>query len=177
MCIAVISAWPDFAVPDAVRARLGEQQRLVTGDVLKAREIRAQFGLAVQVHVERADVEEREIEKFGRWKVDVRKQAGGRGVLGRVVEVAKKILDPDPAVPADDASRNLIAKRKGQHRRMLRQLRDLPDDVLPDVPRHPSIVEERDMLRPRKPDHHAKPMARRFVQQIRTWRVYRCGPY
>ena len=48
---------------DAVGARLGEQQRLVAGDVLQPGEVRAQVGLAVQVDVERADVERTETSR------------------------------------------------------------------------------------------------------------------
>jgi len=76
-------------------------------------------------------------------------------------------------MPADDARWNLVAERKGQRRRMLRERRDLPDDVLPDAARQPSIVEEGDMLRPRKSDHHAKSVARRFVEQIQPRRRVR----
>jgi hypothetical protein len=80
-----------FALSDAVRARLGEQQRPVTGDMLKTRKVRTQLGLAMQVQVERTDIKERQIEKFGRWKVDVREEADGRAGLCRVVEVTKEI--------------------------------------------------------------------------------------
>ena len=101
-----------FAFADAVGARFGEQQRLVAGDVLQPREVGAQLGFAVQVDVERADVEEREIEKLGRRKVDVGEQAVRRRGLRVVVEVAQEALDAQPAVPADDAGRNLVAERE-----------------------------------------------------------------
>jgi len=48
-----------FAFTNAVGARFGEQQRLMAGDVLEARYICAQLRLAMQIDVERADVEER----------------------------------------------------------------------------------------------------------------------
>ena len=71
-----------FAFANAVGAGLREQQRFLAGDVLQPREIGAQLGLAMQVDVERADVEEREIEKLGRRKVDVGEQAVRRRALG-----------------------------------------------------------------------------------------------
>ena len=73
-------------------------------------------------------------------------------------------------MPADDARRNLVAKREGQHRRVMGQLLDLPDDFPPNAAGQPSIVEERLMLRPREPDHDTKSMARRFVEQIQPRR-------
>ncbi len=66
---------------NAVGAGLGQEQRFVSGDVLQPREIGAQLRLAVQVHVERADVEERQVEKFSRRKVDVREETLGRDGL------------------------------------------------------------------------------------------------
>jgi hypothetical protein len=87
-----------------------------------------------------------------------------------MVEVAKKILDPNAAVPADDACRNLVAKGEGQYRWMLRELCDLTDDVAADVPRQAAIVEERDVLRPWEADHHTKSVARGFVEQIQPRR-------
>ena len=111
-----------FAFANAVGAGLGEQQRLVAGDVLQPREIRAQLRLAVQIDVERADVEEREIEKLGRRKVDVGEQAVRRRGLRVLVQVAQKALDADAAVPAHDAGRNLVAERERQHRRMIAEL-------------------------------------------------------
>ncbi len=122
-----------FALAHAVGARFGEQQRLVAGDVLQPRQIGAQLRLAMQVDVEGADVEEREIEKFGRRKVDVGEQAVGRRGLGVLIECAQKALDADAAVPAHDARRNLVAEREGQDRRMVGQLRDARDDVVPDA--------------------------------------------
>ena len=76
---------PGFALANAVGARFGEQQRPLSCDVLQACEVRAQLGLAMQVDVERADVEERQIEKLGRRKVDVREEAVGRRGLRAVV--------------------------------------------------------------------------------------------
>ncbi len=109
---------PRFAFADAVGARFREQQRLVTRHVLKPREVGAQLRLAVQVDIERADIEEGEIEKFGRREVDVCEETSGRCVFRGVVEIAQKILDADATVPSNDARRDLVAERKRQHRWM-----------------------------------------------------------
>ena len=59
--------------------------------MLEAREVRAQVGLPVQVHVERADVEERQIEELGRGKIDVSEETAARRVLRGLVQVAQEV--------------------------------------------------------------------------------------
>ncbi len=155
-----------LALADAVGAGLGEQQRLVSGNVLQPREVRAQLGLAVQIHVEGEDVEEREIEEFRRRKVDVREQAVGRGRLALFVQDAEITFDALPAVPAHDTGWNFVAQREGQDRGMVAQLGHLLDDLVADPPAERAVVEERDVLRPGQPDHHAQIVTRRLVEQI-----------
>ena len=155
-----------FALADAVRAGFGEQQRLVPGDVLQPREIGAQLGFAVQVHVERADIEERQVEEFGRRKIDVREEAVGRRGLRVFVETAQEALHAQPAVPPHDAGRDLVAEREQRDRRMAAELAHPRDRLPPDVLLQPAIVEKRDMLRPRQPDHDAKPLGRGRVEQV-----------
>ena len=118
-----------FALANAVGARLGEQQRLVAGDVLQPREVRAQLGLAMQVDVERADVEERQIEELGRRKVDVREQAVGRRGLrrpgrGRGGNARRGRGRASGRRPAESRCR---ARRSAPPDG--RRARDLPDDV------------------------------------------------
>ena len=55
-----------LAFADAVGASLGQQQRPGAGNVLQSRQVGSQVRFAVQVHVEGADVEEREVEELGR---------------------------------------------------------------------------------------------------------------
>ena len=116
-----------FAFADAVDARFRQQQRLLSGDVLQPCQIGAQILLAVQVDVERADIEERQVEEFSRREVHVGEQAVGRGLFRFGVQPAQKALDPQPAVPAHDARRNLVAERKHQQRRVIGQLADFVD--------------------------------------------------
>ena len=66
-----------LALADGVGARFGEQQRLLAGDVLQARQIRAQLRLPMEIDIERVQIEKREIEELRGWKVDVREQAVG----------------------------------------------------------------------------------------------------
>ena len=163
MCIAVMRGLARFAFADAVGARLGEQQRLVAGDVLQAREIGAQLGLAVQVDVERADVEEREIEKLGRRKIDVGEQALGRCALGVLVQRAEEPLDAHAAVPADDAGGISLPSANSEHGGVIAELANLARrSRVRIVALQRAIVEKRDVLRPRQPDHDAQAVCARL---------------
>ena len=87
---------PVEALADAVGARFGQQQRQVAGDVLQPRQVAAQLGFVVQVDVERADVEERQVEVFGRREVDVGEQGLRRDRLRLVVELAQELARRAP---------------------------------------------------------------------------------
>ena len=149
---------PGFAFADAVGARLGQQERLVAGDVLQPREIRAQLRLAMQI--------ERKVEELGRRKVDVREQRIRPGGLRVLVQVAQEALDADASVPADHAGWNLVAERDRENRRMIRQLANVVDDLAANRALQPAVVEKRDMLRPRKAHHHAQAVPPGLVEQF-----------
>ena len=135
-----------FALANAVGARFREQQRLVSGDVLKPRQVRAQFRLSMQVDVEGADVEEREIQEFRRRKVDVGQERVRRGVLRVLVDTAQEPFDAQPSVPAHDPGRNLVPQRDHQHGGVLTEFADPGHQLLPDLPFELSIIEERHVL-------------------------------
>ena len=162
-----------FALTKAVGARLGEEQRLVAGDVLKAREIRAQLVRAVQIHVEGADVEKRQVEELGRGEVDVGEEAVGRRRLRLFVEHTQKPLDACPSVPPHDAGRNLVAKRESEDGRMIAKFRNLRDQCPPNLTPERAVVEEGDVLRPREADHDAKTVLGRLVEQFAARRGIR----
>ena len=164
---------PLLALTKAVGARFRQKQRLLTRNVLQPREVRAKLGLAMQVDVERADVEEGEIEEFRRRKVDVREEAERRRVLRVVVQVAQKALDARASVPAHDARRNFIAEREHQHGRMVAELSHPRADLPTNAAFQAAIVEKRHVLRPREPDHDAQAVPGRLVQEIASRRRVR----
>ena len=167
------SRLPILALADAVGASLGEQQRLVASDVLQPCQVRAQIGFAVQVDVERADVEEREIEKLSGRKVDVRQQRIGRGRLRVFVQAAQEVFDADIAVPPHDAGRNLVAERHHQHRGMAAELAHLRNDVAPDSRCELPVVEKRHVLGPGQAGHDPQAVTRGFVEKISARRRVR----
>jgi hypothetical protein len=82
----------------------------------------------------------------------------------------QEALDAQAAVPADNPWRNFVAEREQHGRRMIGQLANLLDDLALDASRQLPIVEEGDVLRPGEPDHHAEPVARRFIEQVAAGR-------
>ena len=144
------------SLADAVGAGLGDEQRQRPGDVLQPRQVTPQLRLVVQVDVERAHVEERQLEVLGGREVDVGEQDVGRRGLGLVVQFAQEALDPALAVPADDGRWNLVAEGGHQHRRVIAQFVDAVDHRAADPAHGLRVVEEGDVLRPRQADHDPK---------------------
>jgi hypothetical protein len=62
--------------------------------LLEARKVRTQLRFAMEVQIERTQIEERKIEKFRRWEVDVREEAlrGGGGVR-RTLRIVARYAD------------------------------------------------------------------------------------
>jgi hypothetical protein len=161
------------SLTNGIGAGFGEQQRLVSGDVLQSREIGPQIGFVVQVDVEGVQIEERQIEKLRRRKIHVREQGVRHSRFRLLIKAAEEPFDPQTAVPPNDARRNLVAEREQRDRRMTAQLPYPGDGVLPDVMLQPAIVEKRDVLGPGQPHHHAQTLARSLVEQFSTRRGVR----
>ena len=168
MCIAVIAAWPVSPFADAVGARFGEQQRLLPGDVLQPREVGAQLRLAVQVDVERADVEERQVEKLGRRKVDV----GEAGCPATPLFASsyssrrKRSTRSRPCQRTTPGGISLPSANSSDRRMVAELARPVATISRRIVALQRAIVEERDVLRPRQPDHHAQAVPRGLVEQV-----------
>ena len=166
-----------FAFADRVGARLGQQQRLVAGDVLQPRQVRAQLGFAMQIDVERADVEERQVEKFGRREVDVGEERVGSGALRVLVAVRAGIARRERGrATARRQAESRCRARTSAPRDDRRARALLRVELSADRALQPAIVEKRDVLRPRQPDHHAQPVPRRLVEQVAPRRACKCGP-
>ncbi len=154
------------ALSDAVGARLGEQERLLPGDVLQPGEIRAQLRFAMQVDIEGADVQERQVEKFGRREVHIREQCIRHRILGALEQRAEKPLDTQAPVPADDSGWDLVAQREQGDRGMFPELANLGDDLFRDGSVRGAIVEKRHVLHPGDAHHHTQPVAAGLVEQL-----------
>src|SRR5262249_18572526 len=121
---------------------------------------------AVEVNVEGADVEERKVEEFGWREIDVGQQAVWRNIFRGIIEIPEKPADARVPVPADDAGRNLVAKREHEHGRVIRQFGDTSDDLAFNVVPKPAVIEKCNMLRPGQPDHDPQSVASSRIQQV-----------
>src|SRR5262249_37490848 len=130
--------------------------------------IGAQLRFAVQIHVERADVEEREVQEFGRREVDVSEQGAGRDSFRIFVKLAKEIFDAHPPVPANDTWRDLVANRHRKDGRMVGELADAGGDLPPNLPPQTAVIQKGNVLGPGQPDHDAQAVVSRLVEQIAT---------
>ena len=65
--------------------------------------------------------------------------------------------------------RDLVSERESEHRRMIRELADLSDELPPDLATEPSVVKKGDVLRPRQPDHDPQSVPARLIEQVAPW--------
>ena len=68
------------------------------------------------------------------------------------------------AVPAHHGGRDLVAERDHRYRRVVGERADAVDHRAPDLAQRAGVVEKRDVLRPRQPDHHPQAGAGRLVE-------------
>jgi len=97
-----------FAVPAAVEADFGEDERPISGQVVKSSEIGIQRVLMFEVDIEAKKIEEREVEIFRRRKVDIGDERVRIGLFSRAIEPLQKALNRFRAMPADDRRRDLV---------------------------------------------------------------------
>ena len=120
----------------------------------------------MQVDVEGANIEKRQVEKFSRREVDVGEERVRRGILRALEQRSQEALDPQAPVPADDARRDLVADGEERDGRMRPELADPRDDLTLDRAIRRAIVEKRHVLHPWESHHHAQPVAGGLVEQV-----------
>ena len=149
---------------NAVGAGLGDEQRQITGHMLKPRQVFPEVQLVVQVDVERADIEKGQLEIFGGRKVHVGEQAVRRKGLAFVIQLAQESFDPRLSVPSHDRRGNLVAQGEHQHRGMMAKLPHSLSDVLANAAGGLRLIQKRDVLRPWNANHEAQAGAGRLVE-------------
>ena len=107
-----------FGMPVAVQPDLGHEERTLPGDVLQPGEVSLQLRLRLEIDVEANQVDERQLQVFGRGVIDVRHEAGGVLVLCGPVQPLDPTLYTASSVPANDRGRDLIANRVAKDGRM-----------------------------------------------------------
>ena len=154
-----------LAVAQRVEPQLAHEERPIAGDVLQAGEVCLEPLLGLEVHVEAHDVEERQLEVFGRRVVHIRHDAGWVLILHDAIQSLEVAFDPGPAEPARHRRWDLIAKCVAQQRRVARAGADLGADQRRDVGRAPAVDEVADVLLRAETDHDPQAVAQGGVEQ------------
>ena len=137
--------------------------------MLEAGQIGTQLRLAMQIHVERDDIQKRQLEVFGRRVVDIGAQTVGRRILRHLVQLPQKPLHPHTAKPPCHGGRHFVPESEEQHGGVAAQTADGGLHLPPDTTAQSTVIEKRQMLRPRHAHHQTEPVAGRFIDQ-RRWR-------
>ena len=114
-----------LAVPERVEAELAHEEGMVAGDGLQPGEIGLQPILGFEVHVERDEVEERELEILRGRVVHIRDEPVWILLLDRSPHRLEVALDAAPAEPAHGRGRDLVPKGVAEDRGMTRDGTDL----------------------------------------------------
>ncbi len=149
---------------ECVQPELGHHQRALAGEVLEPMHVRGQTLRIFEVDVEADEVQEVGPEVLGGRVVHVRRERPGVLRPRRADEAMQEPLDGGRAVPAHDGCGDLVADRVAQHRGVPGACAHLRTHALLDRARAAAVVEKRDVLLPRQPDHHPQPVPLRRVQ-------------
>jgi hypothetical protein len=157
------------AVPLRVEAHLAQQQRPVAGQVLEPRQIRVETLARLEVDVEAHEVQEWQVEVFGRGIVDVSDEAARILSLGGVVEALEKAFHGAPAMPANHRGGDLAADGIAQNGGMSCAGGHTRAHAVLDCAGQPDVVEEGDVLLPGDANHHPQAVPVRRMQQPPRW--------
>ena len=155
----------ELTVGAAVDTDLRHDERQITAEVVKPRDVRLVCGAGLEVHVEAREVEERKLQVLGRRVVDVRDEPARVLGLGGAVEARYMALHPPPSEPPNDLARDLVADRVTQDRGMSGARGDPGADAVLDRSCSSPTVEEIDVLLPRDTRHHEQPVLSGRVEQ------------
>ena len=144
----------DVTVGTGVDADLREDEGMVTGDCLEARDVSLERVGLLQEDVERDEVEKGELEILSRRIVGVCDEGAIVNLLHGRAEPTEKALDAAAAVPPHDRRRDLVAHDIRKHRGMACTGAGCVANILDDALCPTAVVEERHMLLPRNTHEH-----------------------
>ena len=133
---------------------------------MQARQVRGETLAALEVDVERDEVEERKVQVLRRRIVDVRDEPVGVLVPDRVVKPLEVALDLAAPEPASHRRRDLVAEPVCEQRGMPGDRAHLLADDASDVRRRVAVDQVADVLLGREPDHDAEAVALREVEEL-----------
>src|SRR6266436_6681870 len=137
------------------------------------REVAAEILFAMQIDVERNEIEKTQIEIFRRRIVRIGKKRVGFDLLSQVVEFAKKATDRARPMPSHNIRANLVADAVSRNSlAKLAHLCDRLSDRVANVAHHVARVEKRHVMRPWNSNHQTKAgLARRLEHPQRRRNV------
>ena len=105
-----------LAFANRIHAGFAEHQRQLAGLSHQMRQVAAEVFLAMQIHVERNEIEKTQIEIFGRRIVRVGEKRAGIDLFAEVTQLGEEAADGARPVPAHDVRANLVADAVGGDR-------------------------------------------------------------
>jgi hypothetical protein len=148
-----------------VDAVLAEHQRQFARDVLEPRQVAAEDGGFVQVHVEANEVDVAGLEVFGGREVRERDEAIWRLRLGHRHQFVDELLDLLGAAEPHDVRRDFVDDADGEHRRVVAAGAGAVAHRLVRLPRHLRVADEREVLGPGDVQEDLQPELLGHVQE------------
>src|ERR1700688_2544290 len=105
-----------LALANRIHAGFAEHYRQLSGLSHQMRQVTAKVFLAMQINVERNEIEKTQIEIFGRRIVRICKERFGIDLLAEISELGEKVADGARPVPAHDIRANFVADAIGGNR-------------------------------------------------------------
>jgi len=152
-------------VTETAYATFGEDQRKLTGQVLKPRKIGAKGGPLVEIDVKGGDINEGKFEKLCGWKVRIADKAVRILILGDPVKILKESFNFPSPIPSNDGWRNLFRNTVNQEGRMSSKGSYTLLDLSPDLPSCTNLVEKTDVGLPWHVHNDPKPMISGLVEK------------
>ena len=145
------------AVSQAVEPQLGDDERAIAREGLQPCQVGLELLFRFEEDVEADEIEERELEVFGRGIVDVRDEGVGIFLRRHAVELFQELLDSPAPVPAHDRSRDLVADRIGEHGRVAGAFTNAAAHAIGDGSHAVRFAQKGDMLFPGDPTRTKRP--------------------
>ena len=102
-----------LALADRIHAGFTQHQRQLAGLSHQMSQVTAEVFLAMQIHVERNEIEKTQIKILGRRIVRIGEKRSGIDLFSEVAEFGEEAADGARPVPAHDIRSNLIADAVG----------------------------------------------------------------
>src|SRR5260370_27494096 len=97
-----------FAFANRIHAGFAEHQRPLARLSHQMCQVAAEVLLAMQIDIERNEIEKTQIEIFSRWIIRVSEERAGIDLLSEVTKLGEKVADGARPMPSPDIRANLV---------------------------------------------------------------------